>query len=324
VSKIRAAVQGKDIEFIAVEKVHGSNFAFETDGRGIQYYSRSRRLDPTEKFVGRTSPGDAMQQYHAAVLETFRLCSSESSGPINNVLIYGEYFGGWYPHADVKLQGPGVGAPVQKGIVAYSPLHHFFAFDLCVDGVTWDFDRSMDLLKRAGFPLVATPLVRGSFEDCMQFDIEKLRSTLPELLGLPLCDDFCIAEGVIVKPVQPEKSWTMKRKSVRYLEGCPGELRKWIARCAESPALALRELYLCLCRRPRLDAVLSKEPQLRQQASRSLLKIQALFWADVEEDLKKKLVASKARVPEICLEAVHAEADARVAAWLLQDESAQP
>lgn len=264
-----------------------------------------------------------MRQYHGAVLEAFRLCSAASAGGARRVLIYGEYFGGWYPHDDVRQSGPGAGAPVQKGIVAYAPKHHFFAFDLCVDGTYWDFDEAVDLLERAGFPLVAKPLVRGSFEDCMNFEVESLRTTLPGLLGLPLCEPFCIAEGLIVKPVHQQKGWSVKRKSVRYLEGCPDELRKWMAKCAESPRRAVQELYLCLCRRPRLEAVLSKEPQLRSRPKTSLPRVQALFREDVESDLQKKLTASKARVPEISFDEVRAEADRRVAQWLME-EAEQP
>jgi len=322
VAKIRRATEGQPVEFVGVEKVHGSNFAFETDGQTIQYFSRNRRLEASEPFIKKTCPGEAMQRYHSAVLEVFRLCSATSPG-VRNVLIYGEYFGGWYPHDAVRQTGPGAGAPVQKGIVAYSPQHRFFAFDLCIDGIFCDFDFCVKMLECAGFPLVAKPLVRGSFEDCMNFEVESLRTTLPTLLGLPVCEAFCIAEGIIVKPIHHRKSWILKRKSVRYLEGCPNELRKWVAKCAESPEQAVLELYLSLCRRPRLDAVLSKEPQLREQPTVSLPKVQAMFREDVEADLQKKLATTEARVSEVSFHEVRAEADRRVAQWLLEGDASQ-
>jgi len=316
VDKVRREA-GLAVEFVALEKVHGSNFAFETDGRGIEYYSRSKRLGKDEKFVGRSTPVGAMSRYHDMVLEAFRILTGSMTAPVGSIVIYGEYFGGWYPHSDVRQDGPGATAPVQKGIVAYAPDHQFFAFDVCVDGTYLDFDDASELLRAAGFPLIATSLVRGSFADCMAFDVEGLRTTLPDLLSLPPLSDFCIAEGVIVKPVRRHEAWSIKRKSVRYLEACPDELRKWASKCAVSKEQAVEELYLCLCRMPRLDAVLSKDPQLLGAAS-NLVKIQRLFREDVEEDFHQKMTTAKLPIPQDSrLNAVRSEANRRVAEWLL-------
>merc|ERR1719203_234301 len=317
VDKIHKSVQGTDVEFVAVEKVHGSNFAFEFDGRSIEYFSRNRRLEKEERFVGKTAPGEAMRRYHEAVREAFRLCSESVSGGVDSVVVYGEYFGGWYPNVGLQCKEPGAGAPVQKDVVAYAPAHHFLAFDLAVDGAYMDFDKARDVLTRAGFPLVAAPLTRGSFEECMAFNVESLCTTIPGLLGLPPCEAFSIAEGVIVKPVRHCEKWTVKRKSLRYLEACPDELRKWATKCVESKEQVVEDLYLCLCRQPRLDAVLSKEPQLRAKLPASLPRVQALFREDTEGELEKKLATLRAPLPQICLEKVRAEADRRVAAWLL-------
>lgn len=314
VEKIRLAVQGKGIEFVAVEKVHGSNFAFETDGQSISYFSRTRRLVPEEKFVGRSAPADAMSRYHKAVAETFRLCSSFWGA--RHVVVYGEYFGGWFPHEGIRQEGPGAGVPVQKGIVAYAPDHNFFAFDVNVDGIFLDFDDAHKLLRLAGFPLVAEPLFRGSFEECMALDIEQLQTGIPALLGLPLCDNFSTAEGLVIRPVRRCESWTVKRKSVRYLEAVPAELRKWLGKCVESRTEAFVGLYLSLCRPARLDAVLSKDPQLRAKGEKSLPTVQELFRKDVQEAFDEALSAGKIDPPTGGLDAAYAEADRRVVAWL--------
>lgn len=318
--KIRTDVEGSDVVFVALEKVHGSNFAFETNGVSVQYFSRNRRLDRQELFVGKTRPQEAMQQYHKAVLATFPLCASKANRPVQSVIIYGEYFGGWYPHEQVKQEGPGAGAPVQKGIVAYSPTHHFYAFDVCVDGRFLDFDEATEVLSEAGFPLIATPVVRGSFNTCMDFDVESFRTTIPQLLGLPPCENYAIAEGLVIRPVQRRQQWTVKRKSVRYLEECPLELRKWVSKCAESKEDAFLGLYLCLCRQPRLDAVLSKEPQLRKAPANTLPKVQQLFWQDLEEAFQKKLREINLVAPPGCSKAAREEADRRVSTWLLGDK----
>jgi len=318
VDEIRRAVRGSDIEFVAVEKVHGSNFAFETDGRSIDYFSRSRRLEKHGRFVGKTAPAEAMRQYHAAVRETFRVCASRTAQGVKSVVVYGEYFGGWYPHPQVEQEGPGAGVPVQKGIVAYAPSHYFFAFDVCVDGRFLDFDDATGVLTSAGFQLVARPVVRGSFEQCMDFDVESFQTGVPGLLGLPPCQAYCIAEGLVIRPVQRRASWTVKRKSVRYLEAVPDELRKWLNKCVQSKEEAFAGLYLCLCQQPRLEAVLSKDPQLR--AAGALSWVQELYRRDVDECFEKRLQRIGSAVPRGCLQAARAEADRRVAAWLLGSE----
>lgn len=321
VEKIRSAVRGTGAEFVALEKVHGSNFAFETDGRAVAYFSRNRGLEAQERFVGKTAPAEAMGRYHGPVRQAFRLCSGAAAGGDGtlrpkSVIIYGEYFGGWYPHEEVKQEGPGAGAPVQKGIVAYAPGHHFFAFDVCIDGAFLDYDAARDLLQRAGFPLVASPIVRGTFDDCMRFDVDSFHTTIPGLLGLPPCQGFSTAEGLVIRPVRRSEAWTVKRKSVQYLEACPNELRKWLNRCVENKAEAFAGLYLSLCQLPRLEAVLSKEPQLR--TAKALRRVQELFREDVQEAFEQKLTRIHvSKPPSHFCEAARAEADRRVAAWLL-------
>jgi len=321
VERIRSAVRGTDAEFVALEKVHGSNFAFETDGRAVTYFSRNRSLEVQERFVGTTAPAETMGRYGGPVKQAFHLCSTAVGGGDSpprpkSVIIYGEYFGGWYPHKDVKQEGPGAGAPVQKGIVAYAPGHHFFAFDVCIDGVYLDYDAARDLLQRAGFPIVATPIVRGTFDDCMRFDVDSFQTTIPSLLGIPPCQGFSTAEGLVIRPVRRREAWTVKRKSVQYLEACPDELRKWLNRCVENKAEAFAGLYLSLCQLPRMEAVLSKEPQLR--TAKALRRVQELFREDVQEAFEQKLWKIHASgPPSHCCEAARAEADQRVAAWLL-------
>jgi Rnl2 family RNA ligase len=328
VEKIRREVRGSPAdEFVALEKVHGSNFAFEIDGDAgnITYFSRNRRLDARERFVGKTAPYEAMSRYHGAVVKAFQICQEAAaalgSADVESVIIYGEYFGGWYPQEGVAQEGPGAGVPVQKGVVAYAPGHHFFAFDVCVDGAYLDYDDARDVLSRAGFPLVATPIVRGTFDDCMRFDIDSFRTTIPGLLSLPPCRSFSIAEGLVIRPVQRREAWTVKRKSVQYLEACPNELRKWLNKCVENKAEAFAGLYLSLCQLPRLDAVLSKEPQLRSagvaaEKVASLMKVQQLFREDVQEAFEKKLREIRVTAPADVCKAARAEADRRVEEWL--------
>merc|ERR1712232_114704 len=260
-----------------------------------------------------------MQYYHDAVTELFRICHNDSDKAARNVIVYGEYFGGWYPHAEVKQEGPGAGAPVQEGVVAYAPAHHFYAFDVCTDGTYLDFDVASGFLQRAGFPFFAKPIVEGSFEACVAFDVESFKTTIPALLGLPPCEPYDVAEGIVIRPMgrNGHDEWILKKKSIRYLESNPEEMRKWLKMCmAEGQKKeAFRGLYWSLCLRPRLEAVLSKQPQLR--SADALPTVQKLYCEDVEEELrilKKKVgwVESKG-----CYDEARVDARNRVQQWLL-------
>lgn len=86
VEKIRNDLGASSAEFVALVKVHGSNFAFETDGQSIAYFSRNRRIAAEEHFVGKTPADTAMRQYHTAVREVFRLCTSALRN-VHNVVV---------------------------------------------------------------------------------------------------------------------------------------------------------------------------------------------------------------------------------------------
>merc|ERR1712151_1144657 len=94
--RIRAAVtarHGANCEWIATEKVHGANFCFETDGQRVEYASRTNKLGDGADFFNARS---TMLKYHPFVLEAFRLASKQKPS-LKSLLIYGEYFGGYYP-----------------------------------------------------------------------------------------------------------------------------------------------------------------------------------------------------------------------------------
>jgi len=270
--------------------------------------------------VRKTCPVDAMQQYHGAVKELFRLACDDSGEAARSVVVYGEYFGGWYPDPHVQQRGAGAGAPVQEGVVAYAPAHHFYAFDVCIDGTYLDFDVASDLLRKAGFPLVATPVVEGTFEECVAMDVENFKTRIPALLGLKVCKPYDIAEGLVIRPVSRNghDDWFVKKKSLRYLEGNPEELRKWLKICMKEGRKeeAFEGLYLSLCQRPRLDAVLSKDPQL--YSIHSLPFVQKMYCEDVEKDLALERKKVGWKESKGCYDAARITAQKRVQQWFLE------
>merc|ERR1719375_989102 len=102
---------------------------------------------------------------------------------IRAVHIYGELFGGRYPHPQVR---PEPWQPVQCG-VWYAPGLHFQAFDVAVDvaGVRsfLDFSVAREACEACGLPF-AIPLHQGSLSECLEYPIE-FETTIPSRLGLP-------------------------------------------------------------------------------------------------------------------------------------------
>eukprot|EP00928_Gymnodinium_smaydae_P067145 TRINITY_DN5008_c0_g1_i1.p1 TRINITY_DN5008_c0_g1~~TRINITY_DN5008_c0_g1_i1.p1 ORF type:complete len:390 (+),score=61.52 TRINITY_DN5008_c0_g1_i1:29-1198(+) len=288
VLNMRAAVAarlGSDCEWVASEKVHGANFCFETDGHRINYASRTSVLGDNADFF---NARETMPKYHAFVLSAFRL-AQERFPTIRKLLIYGEYFGGYYPGHPVV---PGR-KKVQAG-VAYSPDHHFYAFDVCIDAVQYlDFDEARNLLLAAGFSLVAAPLFRGSLDELLAINVETLVTTLPAQLGHPPLDKFQIAEGIVIRPkkeVQFGNSRAiLKKKSQAFWEATnqPSMAAK-AAHASAKGAFAGSELFdsvRCLITENRLRAVISKDPALLDESN--LQKLSGLFAKDLWEELTK-------------------------------------
>lgn len=297
-----AAELGANSEWIASEKVHGANFCFETDGNDIRYASRTSTLGNDADFF---SARATMPKYHACVLEAFRL-EKERCPNLTHMLIYGEYFGGYYPGHRAE---PGM-KKVQIG-VAYSPGHHFYAFDVAritASGMEYhqlnspkqkelmDFDEARALLLAAGFPLVAAPIWRGALDELLAINVEEFETTLPALLGHPRLDRFRIAEGIIIRPVKEVRFGThraiLKKKSQAFWEATnqPGQASKVAAQSQAKGAFAgcdeLLDAVRCLANVNRLRAVISKDPTLLQHGQEH--KLAGLFGKDILEDLQKQ------------------------------------
>merc|ERR1712159_826758 len=206
-----------------------------------------------------------------------------------SVLIYGEYFGGYYPghpaEPGLKKEQPGI---------AYSPGHHFYAFDVCFYGsVFLDFDDARALLLAAGFPLVAAPLWRGTVKELLAIDVETFETTIPSQLGHPPLEKWRIAEGIVIRPIKEVRFGThraiLKKKAIAFWEATnqPGMAVK---AAKEKGALSgfepILDLARSLANENRLRAVVSKDPDLLKEYN--VTKLIGLFGKDIMEDLQKQ------------------------------------
>lgn len=226
--------------WVASEKVHGANLCIATDGTQIVVAKRRAVLEPTESFFAYKR---AVAPLIANVRRLFRELDITGWA-----LIYGELFGGDYPH-------PGVAAidgvqPVQSAIY-YSPDVSFCAFDLATVeasgiGSFLSYRDAVARFQSAGIPhapIVAT----GTLAEMLALPVT-FATRVPVQLGLPALPDNW-AEGLVVKPwdkatplAQPRRA--VKRKRPEFAETIYHEARKWPAAPADLDALARAEVAL--------------------------------------------------------------------------------
>eukprot|EP00930_Biecheleria_cincta_P069157 TRINITY_DN56933_c0_g1_i1.p1 TRINITY_DN56933_c0_g1~~TRINITY_DN56933_c0_g1_i1.p1 ORF type:complete len:428 (-),score=75.45 TRINITY_DN56933_c0_g1_i1:48-1286(-) len=287
-----AAKLGARCEWVASEKVHGCNFCLETDGMAVEYASRSNKLGDGAGFMNASV---IMPKYHSYAQKAFQLAKEQHPG-LGKLLIYGEYFGGYYPGHPAEKGSK----TVQRG-VAYSPANHFYAFDVSLDGNSYlDFDESRTLLLAAGFPLVAAPLARGPLDDLLSIDVECLKTALPGLLGHPPLERFQIAEGVVIRPAK-EVQWgrnrcILKKKARAFWEATnqPGmalkvareQLDQGLQNANGSPDSIALEAAKSYVNKNRLCSVISKDPGLLGESN--LHKLAGLLTKDALEDFENE------------------------------------
>lgn len=221
-------------EWVVTEKIHGANFSFWVTDDGITCGKRTDMLGDNSSFFNfqdvRDSLSDALRKMYHEIKASLmpNLCG---------ITIYGELFGGHYPHKDVERVY--MAQMVQKGIY-YHPGNKFAAFDMVLHQVVdpnevldmtgqdepavrrtvMDHDFVYDTCRKYGIPHVPV-LFRGTFDECMAYPNE-FQSKLPEMFGLPPLEDN-VTEGVVLKPAQPKFFWgggrvLLKNKNSKWTE----------------------------------------------------------------------------------------------------------
>jgi len=196
--KVREEVPSGTV-FVVQEKVHGSNVSFVCslpEGE-IRFAKRTGFVEPDENFFG---CAEFIPRYEERIRKVCRLVKRIEPSSVS-CCIFGEMFGGAYPHPDVKRISSV--KPIQKGVF-YCPTHEFYAFDIfCVTDKTAYYlpvDSVNRIFSEAGL-LYAETLFEGSLADCLEFP-NAFRTTVPEKLGLPPIEDN-ICEGIVVRPKVP-------------------------------------------------------------------------------------------------------------------------
>jgi Rnl2 family RNA ligase len=206
--------------------------------------------------------------------------------------VFGEMFGGNYPHPDVKNDNKI--ALIQKG-VHYCPTHEFYAFDLYVSttdtGYYLTVDEANAYYEHGGF-FYAKTLFRGTLEECLKYPNDAL-SKISEWLNLPPIEEN-ICEGVVIRPVKPAylrngARVLLKNKNERFAE--KKSIKKRQPRLFVEPSYSemLNKLLLVVTEyvtENRLNNVVSKIGEI--SVPKDTGKLIGLFSKDVLEDFLKE------------------------------------
>jgi Rnl2 family RNA ligase len=263
-------------EWVVTEKIHGANFVVVGEpGERLRFAKRKELLQPGESFFGHELLVARLGDAFARAIELGR-----KQFPGATLLIYGELFGGGYPHPSVPALPSQ--KPVQTG-VWYSPRLEFCAFDLAAvkDGARQllAYDRALELFAEAGL-FAAEPLHVGSLSSALAFPVER-PSTVAARLGLPPLAEPNLAEGIVIKTVRTVAGVrpAFKRKIAAFAED---ERYRGAEKPAGSPrhsgeALGqLLERAATLVNPPRAAAAVSKIGPGRAEEALALLRDEVL------------------------------------------------
>ena len=137
-----------DMQWVVQEKVHGTNTSFLCDGNDVKFAKRTSILGDDEKFYDYQ---EILEEYRDKVLSLYgRVCSQHKD--VASISVFGELFGGAYPHPDVQRIGRLT--LIQKGVF-YTPSHEFYGFDIYAftndGGYYLSVDEANTLFEAEGF-----------------------------------------------------------------------------------------------------------------------------------------------------------------------------
>lgn len=187
----------QDLQYVVQEKVHGANTSFLCDGNDVKFAKRTSMLEDDEKFYDYP---ELLEAYKDKVLNLFARVKSQHPEVVT-ISVFGEMFGGLYPHNDVKANRKVT--LIQKG-VCYTPEHEFYGFDIYLsdgeNGWYLPVDEINEIFEAEGF-FYAKTLFRGTLAECLKYP-NAFPSKISEWLGLPSIEDN-ICEGIVIRPVIP-------------------------------------------------------------------------------------------------------------------------
>lgn len=265
-------------EWVVTEKIHGSNFSLWDDGQDFNMGKRSGFIKDGNFYNAHTKIVE-FQKYTKDVWSIL----SEKFNDIKDIALFGELYGGHYPHPDVENTSH-IKA-VQSGVY-YRPDLAFYGFDMMVNGELTSDNLMREYLEEANVPH-AKVLFRGSFEEAIKFD-NIFQTLIPQSLGLPAIEGNN-AEGVVIKPVHPAffgngSRVILKSRNPTFDDGNNKSKKPKEAIILEGKSKEFFNIMFSFITNSRLDNIVSK---LGKITNRDFGKILTAFWMDVLEEFQK-------------------------------------
>ncbi|WP_231128679.1 RNA ligase family protein [Chryseobacterium vaccae] len=284
--------QMEKLKWVVTEKVHGANFSFIYENGHLKFAKRKEYLNWADDFFGFQLVVNKLEDN---ILRLFEHINSKITA--EKYIIYGELFGGKYPHPEVSPVKD-VHA-IQTGVY-YTPAIEFCAFDIAIEtdgsGSKYylDYETSVTYFKQFGI-FHAQPLFIGKFNEAMNFNI-RMNSTVPKEFNLPELQDNLI-EGVVIKPFNQTDHSLFSRPVVKLKnpefdeEDKFHEAEKWsfipnISSKTEDLSFIVEELrnYVTL---NRLKSAISKIGELDMNNQLRVSEIKKEFLEDVITDFNE-------------------------------------
>ena len=274
-----------DTRFVVQEKVHGSNCSFLCDGQDIQFAKRTAVVSDNEDFY---QWQELMDLYRERIFKVFGIVK-ERIPELTSIIVYGEMFGGAYPHKAVKRIG--AMSAIQKGVY-YCPGHDFYGFDIyaCTpdDAFYLDVDTANSIFQEADI-FFAETLFEGTLDECLAYP-NAFPSKIFEHFGLPAIDDN-ICEGIVIRPKTPlyipnGSRIIIKSKNARFAEKKGVKHAPKVPRAVPEEVAELFTMAEDYFTAPRLDNVKSHIGEV--SFPKDLGRVSGLLAKDVLEDFLKE------------------------------------
>jgi Rnl2 family RNA ligase len=269
--------------WVVTEKIHGANFAFIIDSNSVYYAKRTGLLNWDDDFFGFQL---VAEKHFLQAQQIFK--NLQQSFKIIRCTIYGELFGGQYPHP--KVAPDTRVSAIQTGVY-YAPSIEFCAFDIAIETIDnqaitrhyLDYETVINHCQKVHLPY-AKPLLIAPLNEASDFNT-KINSTIPVLLGLPPLQDN-IMEGVVLKPFKASTVRAIfKIKNEQFKEDKFHQAQKWHFHNTQNIDIQdFISMFKTYINQNRLNAVLSKTGRFSKNPSfEQLSYIKNLFLEDAME-----------------------------------------
>ena len=202
IDKIKERGYG-NIQYMVSEKIHGANtqLTYRFDDGIFKIGGRTKFLQEDESFYNAQTVIERFEPQLRIIAEFLRKKLSIYGLNATSVSMFGELFGGSYPHNDVPLDK--TAHRVQKGVF-YSPHNEWLAFDIgyTLAGsdkmIFFSGSEFFDCCYFAGIPMVPIIKVASNLDDALTVKNDGA-SQVYLRYHLPKIDDN-IMEGVVIRP----------------------------------------------------------------------------------------------------------------------------